>query len=332
MVGFSMQHQRRKNKRRADMNKGRVAVKRSAVEAATGVEFPIFIEDTDCFGVVFYANYFRYFQRSVAAEAARGFFGGSGDKGVEWSLVGIDHARFSSAARLGDTVTVHSNNDHDSSSKKASDDEQAVRQPRLLRCFQSADVSSKRCVTANTTYVDMARGDLAVAESKSHATCATPFIGENSLWVMPYADELTGFPSMEQHGALCRSPSALDALRWFERGRTMAIGGPKGLENVRAGGLLVVVTRLDGFWLAPTAAATPIMSGALGEALEVRTRTAVPGRGHRIVFDQQVWDARARMTVAKGMVTCVCVNEAKHKLVAVPQELLAVLSSPSCPN
>ncbi|CAJ1395278.1 unnamed protein product [Effrenium voratum] len=59
----------------------------------------VYIEDTDCFGVVFYANYFRFFQRALCELYA---FSG-------WQqpfIVGIRQARYKQAAKLGDLVTV----------------------------------------------------------------------------------------------------------------------------------------------------------------------------------------------------------------------------------
>ena len=58
-------------------------------------KFSIYIEDTDCFGVVFYANYFRFFQRALNEMT-----------GGQSVIVGAKEARYRSAAKLGDVLTV----------------------------------------------------------------------------------------------------------------------------------------------------------------------------------------------------------------------------------
>ena len=61
--------------------------------AAKKGHFAVYIEDTDCFGVVFYANYFRFFQRALN-EKRQGF------------IVGASEVRYRSAAKLGDDLEV----------------------------------------------------------------------------------------------------------------------------------------------------------------------------------------------------------------------------------
>lgn len=60
----------------------------------------MYIEDTDCFGVVFYANYFRFFQRALNELHD---LQGKENRAV---IVGVTQARYRSAAKLGDVLTV----------------------------------------------------------------------------------------------------------------------------------------------------------------------------------------------------------------------------------
>ena len=75
----------------------RSLLRRRSSQKSPGFEtkFSIYIEDTDCFGVVFYANYFRFFQRALNEMT-----------GGQSVIVGAKEARYRSAAKLGDVLTV----------------------------------------------------------------------------------------------------------------------------------------------------------------------------------------------------------------------------------
>lgn len=75
----------------------RSRLRRRSGQKSPGFEtkFSIYIEDTDCFGVVFYANYFRFFQRALNEMT-----------GGQSVIVGAKEARYRSAAKLGDVLTV----------------------------------------------------------------------------------------------------------------------------------------------------------------------------------------------------------------------------------
>lgn len=257
---------------------------------------PVFIEDTDCFGVVFYANYFRYFQRSA------------GQVDASLCLVGIQNARYASAARLGDNVEIVT-------------EEDASPAPGVRSFTQSSHVAGSACVSARTTYMSMAGAEPVYGPPPApELPGASP--AATVVRVPLHRDELTLPPPPWRPEAL-QSFSAFDVLRWFERGRTMALGGPASLAATCAGGLLPVVARLDDFSLdlASGAASCEPLLGA--GHLEVHTRAMVQ-RKMRVVFEQWLVDpAMARRLLAFGRVTCVCADKASMKLVPVPEGLLS---------
>ena len=65
-------------------------------------KFVVYIEDTDCFGVVFYANYFRFFQRALNELHLQG----KENRENRAVIVGVKQARYRSAAKLGDVLSV----------------------------------------------------------------------------------------------------------------------------------------------------------------------------------------------------------------------------------
>jgi len=279
---------------------------RSSVDdsIADHAEFPVYIEDTDCFGVVFYANYFKYFQR--AAAAAKG-----GKLSRRLSLVGATGVRYASPARLGDTVLV------------ATEPQVAVQsRGQFVSLTQAAKVGEAVCVSAELMYADLDQ-----MEEPQALPIAAPALLSGGrevlvLPVTPHLDELTGAPPRWlPPGSQCLG--ALDALRWFERARTTCIGGAAGLEALQAAGTLVVVARLEDFRLDVDAAA---VASEQGHLLEARTAVSLLGRGRRVVFEQQVVDATKGQALAWGTVTCVCVDAKTQRLVALPQELKASIA------
>lgn len=70
-------------------------------------ELKVYYEDTDCLGVVYYANYLKYLERGRTE-----FFDAQGRPVQEWNAAGYNFAvyradvTYLAAARLGDQLTV----------------------------------------------------------------------------------------------------------------------------------------------------------------------------------------------------------------------------------
>jgi acyl-CoA thioester hydrolase len=71
------------------------------------VSFKVYYEDTDCLGVVYYANYFKFMERGRSD-----LLGAHGQSVAEWNRAGVVivvhtvTAKFRKAAALGDLVDV----------------------------------------------------------------------------------------------------------------------------------------------------------------------------------------------------------------------------------
>jgi acyl-CoA thioester hydrolase len=71
------------------------------------VSYKVYYEDTDCLGIVYYANYFKYMERGRSE-----FLEASGTKLADWNDQGIlivvvsATAKYRKPARLGDTLDV----------------------------------------------------------------------------------------------------------------------------------------------------------------------------------------------------------------------------------
>lgn len=72
------------------------------------MEIKIYYEDTDCGGVVYYANYFKYFERARTdyLETKGLSVPGLHQQGIVF-VVTETHAAFKSPARYGDILVIH---------------------------------------------------------------------------------------------------------------------------------------------------------------------------------------------------------------------------------
>ena len=162
--------------------------------------------------------------------------------------------------------------------------------------------------------------------TNSHSYDALPLLADDLLLDLPplsfaETDLLVSTPvelTADELNGSSNSPSEADVLRWFERNRTDAIGGGSGLAELQAAGCLVVVSALDDFRLC---------SGAEwgGSTVTVRSRVTVKRRGMIIRFEQTVSDGGALL--ARGRVTCACVDASTMSLMEAPPALLARLTA-----
>ena len=123
-----------------------------------------------------------------------------------------------------------------------------------------------------------------------------------------------------QHAAAGLSPSAV--LRAFERARTAALGGPAALRRLQSESIKCLVARMDelAFGTHPHTGLPGVTLGQPG--LCVISSTSV--RKARIRFEQSLVargvDGAATHTVlARGLVTCLCVDGASGKMRSPPE-------------
>ncbi|CAJ1361799.1 unnamed protein product [Effrenium voratum] len=246
----------------------------------------VYIEDTDCFGVVFYANYFRFFQRALCELYA---FSG-------WQqpfIVGIRQARYKQAAKLGDLVTVQVEPD------VAPDDSS-----ELGEWWHVTARTEEDCVTAVVQVTD-GQLDLGRGEFPAMASSGPP----------------TEISRFERHAFPV--PSLHDLLRWFERSRSDAVGGPQALQDVVDLGILIVVARIDRLEYFPSL----VPRG--DSAWVVRSHVDYKPRRGQMICEERLYAVgeagEADVCVARVLVRCVCISEATRRIVRGPPELAAMI-------
>ena len=118
---------------------------------------------------------------------------------------------------------------------------------------------------------------------------------------------------------VCASANEIGVLRYFERGRTDAIGGASGLQQLQAAGTLIVVTGISCLRIAADAQ----IRG--GDDLLVRSRVQMRARNTLAIFQQSLW--RGDCLLAEGEVTCASISAHDMKLSPCPPEIVQRLVS-----
>ena len=276
-----------------------------ATASVTSVsEFRVYIEHTDGYGVVFYARYFGFLAQACEAFARASTTGtgtgtgtardGSGFDFARARCVKIENCKYSRAATLGDVVRVRS------TATRVEKGEATLRQEIV-----SADDEETVFLVADVTYgvvddsnVNVASLECPFAASEGATTDVKLFRSERSL------------------GSSC---SHVDALRFFERGRTDAIGGPDALSELKETfGVVVVVSRLEARFaerITSSAAASTIPDWTVASSVEMKRR------GIQIVFHQSlVTDDGA--CVGYAAITCTCLDGVSMRPISCPEALV----------
>lgn len=251
----------------------------------------VFIEDTDAYGVVYHANYLRFFERAATAECL-----GCGCIG----LVSVDAMRYSTAAVLGDECTVECTpTSGDSSSCSAA----------LIRTSDAREL----CSASGLRLAHLGHGfeatekDARLEAELIPDVCNAPLLDPSGDSLRLHYDEASCAGSLSLHAA----------ARYFERHRTTFLGGPTRLAELAAAGVNVVVARIKGLRLLPAAHEI-----AAGTPLELRCRLSLKARNTQVVFEQWLLDGNTLKPLARGDVVCLCISAESQKIIAVPQFLL----------
>uniref|UniRef100_A0A7S4T336 Thioesterase domain-containing protein n=1 Tax=Alexandrium monilatum TaxID=311494 RepID=A0A7S4T336_9DINO len=258
--------------------------------------YRVYIEDTDCFQVVFYANYLRFFRRLLARAHARL---GRGPPAV----VGVERGRYSRAARLGDQLRVSARELGEGGGCR--------------RWALSSETSAGPCVSAELLVAEVGEGG------------AGRWGGPGPSWP-PAPPSEPGPPTViSAFEEFARpAPSAVDVLRWFERSRTDSLGGPQNLERLQSDlGVMVVVARLEEFACDPAAAAEHLQgasSDAGRDVFHVRSSLELRRRNTQIVFDQRLHGVGVGVgrCLARALVTCLCVDAKSLRIIPCPEDVV----------
>mmetsp|Transcript_66656 Transcript_66656/g.124436 ORF Transcript_66656/g.124436 Transcript_66656/m.124436 type:complete len:400 (+) Transcript_66656:31-1230(+) len=274
-------------------------------DAVFDTEMRVYIEHTDCYGVVFYGNYFQFFQCALSEMYS------SFNRGERASIVVAKNARYMNAAKLGDLVKV---------SIRPADEEGDYMDP----CLQTWEVSAS---TGDCEYMS------ALITVLVHSGDDAPLLGE-----CPAAKTLgaSAWPAcLGGHTAVTRissfepyrrpEPALQDMLCWFERARSDILGGPQALQNVSDLGILIVVARIEDLEYRPASLPCQEMASAQ-VAFEVRSTFEYQPRRGKLVIDERIYavvdgkDADATC-VARMLVTCVCIDAESRRIARGPAEL-----------
>ena len=277
----------------------------------------VYIEHTDCYGVVYNSNYVRFLATAREAALCR-LAGEDGSSLLRHSTAVLQKCRLASPARLGDTLTLRS-------WLVARDERcllwrQTVESPRSAKPHAAVDVL--------TCWLEESG---AVAPLPAvFATLPLPPLPPGTDWsgalpvLQPIAEPtrvVTQVELCEEELGGCawgrRCATEADVLRWFERNRTDAIGGGAGLAGLQASGTLVVVTAIERLRLGAA------LCCAASGVVTIRSAVRLMRRGF-ILFSQE--GLCGEDLLASAEVTCACIDAQTMSLAPVPPALLMRLA------
>ena len=280
----------------------------------------VYIEDTDAYSVVYWANYLRFIERAAVAAVGPDVIGSAFSASPQ-RLFGLQSAsgiKYSVAARLGDACEVALENLGFDDSGRLAMKAALLRSSDGVELWSASDLRFGFTDTSNGERVEQWPIDGSVDEVDSPADPCDKPVGE--------APAASISPRLEPAGLILQadeaSPSgAVDlhaAALYFERHRTTYLGGPEGLEALaRDNGINVVVARINQLRLLP-----PAYTTRLGAPLDVRCEIKIKARGSQVVFDQWLVHGETSEPLAKGEVTCLIIDPSAGKIVPAPAAVL----------
>lgn len=308
---------------RSGLSTAPACTRAASLSMSSSYPINVYIEDTDCYGVVFYANYIRFFERAaVAAIGASTISRLLRDEQLVFGLQSAHQMKYAMAATLGDlcdaTLEPLGIDANGRMVAKAS----LVKDGKEL--WSAADMRfgfvSRATGEPLTDYWpvlsggDWSAANLATAEAPDDpcaGDAAEPPAAGSSPTLEPtppggmvlQLDEAGAGGVLTLHGALC----------YFERHRTTYLGGPAGLQLLADAGVNVVVARVNGLKLFPAA-----HSHVAGAVLEVRCKPVLKARNTQVLFEQWLTTPEG-VPLAKGEVACICLDAATNKMCAMPE-------------
>mmetsp|Transcript_18703 Transcript_18703/g.61804 ORF Transcript_18703/g.61804 Transcript_18703/m.61804 type:complete len:328 (+) Transcript_18703:58-1041(+) len=288
-----------------------------ALACAAPLQHPVrvYIEDTDCYGVVFHGNYLRFFERA-AMSALVGLPNAERLLRTERSslgLVSVTGMKCSTAAKLGDDCHVEvSPQGIDAAGRLAyaavlvRADGKALCSASDLRlgCIRDGHVQDDwplPSTNSSRDFPDAPAGSEAVLGAAPPAGEA-PAVAAADAPLALHVDECSALGTLSVHAA----------VRYFERHRTQYLGGPDQLAGLADAGVNVVVARL-GLRLLPEAHRT-----FAGTPLELRCRVKLRARGTQVFFEHWLLRRSDGAPLARGDVTCLCIDSASFRIVPAP--------------
>ena len=283
----------------------------------TKTRFDVYIEDTDHYAVVYYANYFRFCAKAFeSALRMRGEFGRDDDV-VE--CYRIEEAKYQQPAVLGDVLTIETtivNDDDDNGDDGVTWKRWIVEHTVRKRRGEKDDDGDASVFMCRVRYGRANQSGC--RDSEDSTSSDTDRIRATNIRL--FASELNH-----------RSVWHADVLRWFERNRTDLIGGPKALETLKSKDDCVVVVssirdvRISSDAIANAHSMEFTTHVDAGEPISLSSFSSVRflRRDVQCEFDQRVCLDDA--VVASGKVTCTVLKRDTMRPRASPDSLKASL-------
>jgi acyl-CoA thioesterase FadM len=286
------------------------------------VDARVYIEHTDAYGVVFYANYFAFASHaaeelgivSTRDDGGGGGGGGDGDGdfdfGRAFRCVRIENCKYARAATLGDALVVRSE-------VVRADERSATLRQEIV----SANDDARAFLSAEITYARVVDIDGVVdakplkSDGGESGTIAAPWAMNDGACTTTAVRMYRGERSLGAAGC-----SHVDVLRFFERGRTDAIGGSNALSALQDAGVVVVVSRLEAYF--PPCDVSLSKSSSSGiPVYDVKSTVELKRRGIQVVFHQAIFDDDGTC-VGYGDITCTCLDANTMRPMPCPPTLV----------
>jgi acyl-CoA thioesterase FadM len=231
----------------------------------TSSPVPVYIEDTDAYGIIYNSNYLRMFDRVLFTEMLSGHNSKELQSvlGNDWSVVAVGHQKFVSSPILGSEVIIHGQlSQIMKTSFDATKDNHQSRWSVWNMEMRSIDGTKiynivKDLVIASTPLVEdinqlkdiLPKGAIVVDNDNDDGDDKGGTDSEEE-------EESTATTKVSFHDTFRIQRDELDAhateqlplrtiLSYFERGRTNMFGGPNNLQKMQQeNGILAVVTSI----------------------------------------------------------------------------------------
>lgn len=268
---------------------GRIGVGRSALRHV------VFTEDTDCFGVLYHANYVKLVCRAGERHLA------SSGLDASHHLTHVARLDYLKPARLGDELEVRT------SASETPDEDGLVLEHEFMR-------GSEQIARAQASFSPEAPALSSMEPTDGHEPQGVSNTSHEST--MPFD------VWWEDIDARTGGLSATAVVRAMERHRSSMIGGPTELARALDGGVGCAIARTDQLrFFRPLAA---MRAGEPG----LQLRSSAHGKGSRIVFDQALWHSGLGgepVLMARALMTVVCFNADTGRVVRPPAWLQQTL-------
>ena len=262
---------------------------RRRFEKGAVAPFGVYIESTDAFGMMFYANFPILVERALVAESGTSL-------GL---LTSLKEMKFRNPARLGDTLTLTCSDAKVTCSNQKGDDIFVATKAAL----------GVRGVGTRLKEIDLDK-ELTAVQKMVRFKLWPDELSENSR-----SEE---FPDDFASGTGLFVPTRT-IFNLFERGRTEALGGPHMLAAAQASKTHVYVARINDFAASLSVALEPRSS-------EVYVVSNIKPVGLSMVeFSQAVVCALSEAVVARAKILCVAVNSDSGDIAAFNPEMSKAL-------